>query len=342
MKVNIICSLGASPLVGGQTTKTQELIKFLQEKTDVDLTDLHDIKKRPLKSLFSIFKGLYKSDKCIIILASIGYFKIVPYVGILNFFLKKSIFEIVIGGIRYEHIEGHRLRKFFESKLKRIYVESNYMLFKYKELGLKNAVFMPNYKSFNPITYEEMIENRGRKELRICTFSRIDVYKGIDVAINVVNQCNKRIGINLVELDIIGPIDESYRDEFENIMSKQKSYIKYIGVIESDKSVDVLNEYDVLLAPTKWITEGFPGAFIDAMAAGLVILSTNLKNFEDIVIDGYNGYLIPGNNTKLYVEKIESLCMNRETLYELRNNSLTKSYEYKAENVLNTLWEDLL
>lgn len=352
--IGVIGNWGDSNSIGGQITKTRELLKAISEKMGYDSTNLfgewEDSKKitqnlffinvgqqrNMIKLLVEILKLMHQSDYVIVILASKGYFRLLPIISLMNKLYKKTIYEFVIGGVRYDFLNCRQIK--YEKKIKKIYVESTYMVKRYSELGLKNVEYMPNFKSFKKIT-ENDIEKRIDSEIRICTFSRIDCYKGIDSAIDIVK--NVLSSDENIFLDIIGPVDSNYQEDFENLISNVPNNIKYLGSINGSKAIEVLKKYDILLFPTKWKSEGFPGSFIDAMAAGLIILSSERINFKDIIHEDINGFLFSDNDIKAFVDKIIYLKNNVDILRSMQKNALCEVEKYKTENVLEIFWREL-
>lgn len=103
--------------------------------------------------------------------------------------------------------------------------------------------------------------------------------KGIEDAINAVKTVNKEAGRIVYTLDIYGQVDSRQTQWFENLKNTFPDYIKYRGLIDYDKSVDVLKNYCVLLFPTHFYTEGIPGTILDAYAAGIPVISCKMGKF---------------------------------------------------------------
>lgn len=323
--------------IGGQAEKTRILYDFLNKAYEVVKVDVYQLS--PIQVLISIWRAFLECDRIVVILASPGYFKIQSCLVLCKKLTGAKIYEFVIGGVRYEYLADRRKRIRRERKIKKIYVESTHMVHEYQKLGLNNAVYVPNFKVLDSL---HMINRPKRTErLRLCTFSRIDGYKGIDTAIDIVNAICEQKHIK-VELDIIGPIDKKYEQDFRKIFTGvDKERVHYIGSIPGKEAIQVLSEYDVMLFPTHWKAEGFPGSFIDAMAAGLPILATDKENFHDIVINKYNGWLIDEWDINGYVDKIAELAADPELLTQMRHNAVAEAVKYTAENALSKVLTDL-
>ena len=65
---------------------------------------------------------------------------------------------------------------------------------------------------------------------------------------------NEEANETVYALDIYGQIDKNYAEEFEKIKNTLPSYIKYVGCVDSEKTVKTLENYYLLLFPTKFRT----------------------------------------------------------------------------------------
>lgn len=88
------------------------------------------------------------------------------------------------------------------------------------------------------------------------------------------------------------------------------SYVEFIGVIYGEIKKKYLLNSDLLLFPTDYPFEGQPFVILEAMSAGLPIISTNKGAIGETIIDGENGYLIGIGDTEQLVKKITELISN--------------------------------
>lgn len=333
-------------IIGGQAEKTRVLYKELSIRFGSVLkADVY--RRNPIDIFFLICNVFRKCDRIIIILASPGYFKLQSFLIYCNMFFHRELFEFVIGGIRYQYLQGKSKRIHREQKIRKIYVESLYMVEQYGRLGLYNVAYVPNFKKIEQVADISRIDMEMMKKhlydegLKLCTFSRIDRYKGIDTAIEIVAKA-REVWKMKVSLDIIGPIDEEYKEIFyKRLESTSENAIRYCGSVPSARAFDTIRGYDALLFTTHWSAEGFPGTFIDAMAAGLPILATDKPNFRGIVINGYNGWLIDEWNIDDYIMKIKEFEQKPEILLQMKGNAVEEVKKYKTETVLSGIFDDL-
>lgn len=338
--LGIFCSYNEK-IIGGQTTKTIELINAANKHFE-HVAVLNQKEKKSYVHLLKSFIQLFRENlNIVIIVASSGYFRLLPFIAIISCFYNRRIYEITIGGIRHEYIKRKKWSIPIIKKFEKIYVESTYMVKEYHKLGIKNVEYMENYKTFPEVTEEELSLKLNRKCFKMCTFSRVDSNKGIDTAIEICKYLHNEYDNPDIILDIYGPVEEEYKMEFEKLLILQPKYISYKGVIDNRLSINTLKDYDCLLCPTKWHTEGFPGAFIDALASGLPILATNRENFKEIIKNGKNGFLIPENDIKQYAEHILDWYRNRDALLEAKKDALRESKKYQTDIVLKKMFQDM-
>lgn len=78
--------------------------------------------------------------------------------------------------------------------------------------------------------------------------------------------------------------------------------IEILGWVDVERVVRLLKESDVYVLPS--YDEGLPMGILEAMAAGLPIVSTPVGGIPDAVIDGVNGFLIQPGDSEGLAERI--------------------------------------
>ncbi|THD47452.1 MAG: glycosyltransferase family 1 protein [Bradyrhizobium sp.] len=74
----------------------------------------------------------------------------------------------------------------------------------------------------------------------------------------------------------------------------------------------LLKTADVFAFPTEY-REGVPRALLEAALAGLPIVATNMPGCNDVVRDGWSGFLVPPHSPRLLATKIIDLLDDRST-----------------------------
>ncbi len=335
---------GDKEFFDGQTVKTKNVYKVLEGyygNEQINKIDTHNWKKHPLRFLKQCIKAMKNSKNMIILPAHNGVRVFVPLFVLLKKIYKVRIVYIVIGGWLPEFIKTKKRLKKQLNKIDKILVETNNMKLNLEEQEITNVGILVNFKDMQPIGEDEL-NFKCRKPYKLCTFSRVMKEKGIEDIISVVNKLNCNGEKKDYELDIYGEISLDYKSRFENIINMSNSYIKYKGVAKAEKSVEIIKNYDLLIFPTYYEGEGMAGTLIDAMFSGVPVIASDWKYNNEIIKNGYNGYLYkPKDNVQLqkYIIKILS---EKEQLIKMKKNCLVESHQYVPLNATNILTKELI
>jgi len=79
--------------------------------------------------------------------------------------------------------------------------------------------------------------------------------------------------------------------------------VRLLGVREDVG--DLLSAADVLALSSRW--EGLPNAVLEAMAAGLPVVATNVGGTPELVVEGETGYLVPPADPGAMAERLSRL-----------------------------------
>lgn len=82
------------------------------------------------------------------------------------------------------------------------------------------------------------------------------------------------------------------------------------------------------------ISEGFPNALVEAMAAGLPCVSFDCDaGPRDLINDGKNGFLVPVGNIDLFSEKVKSLIDNDDLRNQIGSQAIKIQNELNVESI---------
>lgn len=136
------------------------------------------------------------------------------------------------------------------------------------------------------------------------------VYDGQKLNVLFVGEVNQRKGIRQVleaakfinssdiNFDIIGTGKEYCAD----LYSPYEHFVHFLGRVPFDVLLEKLSSSHIFIFPT--MGEGFGLVLLEAMAAGLPVITTKNCGGADIVLENENGFLIDVGNTDALVEKI--------------------------------------
>lgn len=140
-------------------------------------------------------------------------------------------------------------------------------------------------------------------EKRFIYLGFVNQSKGIDHLLEAARQ----LGDDYI-IHIYGPIRENYELDqersFQEKFEEQKGI--YQGVLQKEKVLETIQKYDVLILPTFYQGEGYPGVIIEAYSLGLPVITTNWKAIPEIVENRKTGLLIEPRSTAALVDAMKS------------------------------------
>ncbi len=324
-KIAIIGHFGGNKeFLDGQTIKTLILYEQLtqSELFDIYRVDTYYKSHNPLKLLFQTLVAIIKYRTIIILLSGNGMRLYFPLLFYISKIIHINVFHDVIGGNLSAYVKRYPHYIKYLNSFKANWVESESMKAELQSIGINNVEYIPNFKNLQSVPAADYPSDL----YKFCTFSRVSKAKGIEDAIKVVMQINAEAGKNICTLDIYGQIDDEYKEDFKHVMANVSDAITYRGKIAFDKSVDVLKDYYMLLFPSFWQGEGFPGTFIDSFAASLPIIATDHNLNAEIIKHMVTGIIYP---SKQFNSLYDVVQWSIEHPQEINNMRRCAEDEYK-------------
>ncbi len=328
--------------IGGQTIKTRIISESLTEiygTRNVTNIDTANWKRRAPIFLYECIKLAIQSDNIIILPASNGAKILIPLFVFLSKILKKKLHYIVVGAWLPSLLQDNQYLIRPTQKINFIYAQTNTLINKLSIAGVdSNTFLMPNFKKIKPVIIDT--NKNYEKPFKLCIVSRINYEKGIESAIHVINKLNKNRH-QKVELDIYGPVEKVYKDRFNDLLEKYSDSIKYKGIIDYNTTTDVIKEYFLLLFPTKYYTEGFPGTILDAYLSGVPVLASRWESWSDVIVEGVTGFTYDFNNENDFYQKLQRLVQNKDLVMQMKKNCLEEAQKYNIDNAIKILIDNI-
>ncbi len=172
--------------------------------------------------------------------------------------------------------------------------------------GVLPDFFLPAIFSLsNAIEYQRFYSGSSRVLLpgkfRLISVGSLVVKKNQRLLVGIASQL-KTIGLDF-ELLVLGDGPERPNLEEEIAIQGLSSFVQLLGNVQDVPSY--LNKATIFVHTA--IYEPFGLVLLEAMAAGLPVISLDGGGNRDIIVDGKNGFLIKENLALLFVEKIQHL-----------------------------------
>lgn len=327
----------------GQTMKTKsltkELIRCYGDKS-IKTVDTHGGIKSLIYSPRIISQAIRESNNVVMLPAHRGVKVFAPLMVLLRRLNPSCrIHYAVVGGWLPEMVRKNSFLKIFLKQFSGIYVETRTMKQEMEALGFSNIFILPNFKETGSKRKTICERNIFHEPYSLCTFSRVLKEKGIEDAVEAINRINREQGKPVFLLDIYGPIDETEREWFESLSHSFNDSVCYKGVVPSNKSTNLLANYFVLLFPTHYYTEGIPGTILDAYSAGVPVIASKWRSFEDVVDEGVTGFGYGMDEDEGLYKVLEKIRINPELINELRANCVMKFTEFTPKQAVKVLIE---
>jgi len=226
-----------------------------------------------------------------------------------NNVLLKKLFVILFGGVPVIYV----LAKQFKHRLEVWGVDPS---------SVHVVTTMFDGKQFDGIT-----RNRIDEKIRVLFLSRFVKEKGIYELFEAFRSLREHFpGMTLI-LAGTGPEEQAMRKWVEK--AGLAEYVTFPGYIRDKEKAQVLMDADMFVFPT-YYGEGCPVSLLEAMAAGLPILTSRAGGIGDFIIDGKNGRLLDAVTTTEVENAMADLLTSPEdckAMGEYNRETAWKRYE---------------
>lgn len=331
-----ICVIGyfglRSNQIDGQTIKTREIYSLIDSNYEgkINFIDTQNLLRHPF-DLLKLIWYVYNSNILIYLPGENSLRQLYP---IIRFFKRKNtkIIYPVVGGWLADFLFSNTKYVSYLKTFDLIGVETTRLKNELiSNFNLANVEILTNFRS-QPYT---PFQNNCNDTLRLVFMARICKEKGTNLIFDLASKIqNLRLPITI---SFFGKLNPDYEDEFTANINKYRGICQFGGLIQPDKVYETLNRNDLLILPTFYEGEGFPGSILDAYKAGLPVIVSNWKDLPEFVEDGVTGFLFDLNHPQEFTEKIIYLNENRDKLKIMKSNALAKSKEYDSESAWNLI-----
>jgi len=134
-----------------------------------------------------------------------------------------------------------------------------------------------------------------------------------------------------VKLDIVGPNTDDAMPQVEAFIEKHdlREVVRIHGLVSAEDVENFYRNADIFVMSS--LEESSPIAIVQAMAAGLPVVSTNVGGISEMVEDKKNSFLIDPGDSRALAEKIERLILDR---------NLRQSFSGASRNLAINDWSN--
>ena len=199
--------------------------------------------------------------------------------------------------------------------LKDAFNRSGYNNVKY----IPNALEIENYK-FNERTYSEI------KLLWVRSFSKIYNPKlAVRVLKELLDQGYK------AELCMVGPDSDGSYKEVKYLCAELNVEVIFTGKLPKEEWLALAKNYNVFINTTNF--DNMPVSVVEAMALGLVVVSTNVGGIPYLINNTHDGILVEKDNLSQMVEAIINLSKSEANTISIALNARKKIENFNWEKI---------
>ncbi|MDO9493752.1 glycosyltransferase family 4 protein [Acetobacterium sp.] len=174
------------------------------------------------------------------------------------------------------------------------------------------------------------IKKTDKDKLRCCYTGNINQKKGMLILARVIES----VDINRFSFTFIGRFDPN-----SDFYKKYKNTCRFTGFLNQDEIIKEYKNLDVMIFPS--LADGFGNSVLEAMSCGLTAIVSSNAGISDIIIEGYNGFVVDIYDYEQIVQKLLMLKDKENLLKELKLNAqktaLSSKWQVYNNNICNML-----
>lgn len=334
MKKRVLFILHIPPPINGAAVMGQYVknSRFINQKFETDYINLTTSYKlnaigraglHKVKVIFAILKDILiaqiknKYDVCYISLTAkgVGFYKDFLVVLVLKLLRQNIVYHFHNKGVQEFSRRGLNaiLYRFVFKKTKSILLSPRL----YGDIEVfvpkSDVYYCPNGIQKNSILESKKKEHKSSEN--VCKFlflSNMINEKGV---LELLNACHLLVSKNReFECHFVGAWSDITEHDFNQVVLKldiSKQIFAHGKKYNEDK-LDFFIMADVFVFPTYYHNETFGLVILEAMQAGLPVISTFEGGIPDVVKDGVTGLLVEQRNTEMLANKMEYLIDSPE------------------------------
>ena len=170
--------------------------------------------------------------------------------------------------------------------------------------------------------------------LHIGFLGRWATLKGIHILVKAVQSLSKTVPVKLTVYALDQGADKGrYRQQVMRI-AESDTRIQFSDPVSRSDITETLKSFDLLAVPSQWLETG-PLVVLEAQAAGVPVIGSDIGGIAELVSHGVDGWLVSATDTVAWRDAIEYIAKNRHLLAQWRHN-------IKPVRTMDTVAEEMI
>ncbi len=127
-----------------------------------------------------------------------------------------------------------------------------------------------------------------------------------------------------------GPLERTLKEKTESLNIGQ--HVTFMGWVKRERLAELYLLSDLVVVPSivtsSGDTEGMPTAIAEAMAAGKPVVASDVGGIRDVVVDGYNGFLVRAKDPAGIAARVSELMSNPQLREEISRHAALSGKNY--------------
>ncbi len=180
-----------------------------------------------------------------------------------------------------------------------------------------NVAVFPNTRAIAPVGSPQ-----SRVPRKLLFMSQLRPEKGVHIAIAALEQLPQDFS-----LDFYGPLMPGV--ELQHFDGNPR--LHYRGIAAPDEVPSLFARYDVLLFPSYYPGEGYPGVVIEALQCGLPVIASAWQAIPEILDGERGGLLVAPQSVEALVEAVQRLRDEPDLYSRLIASALARGDEFRLD-----------
>ncbi|OBQ55376.1 glycosyltransferase family 4 protein [Tamlana sp. s12] len=204
---------------------------------------------------------------------------------------------------------------------------SQYTKSNFETHGIHNVICIPNTITLENYPFA-LKEYKSIKLLWVRSFSEIYNPKlAVDILKSLLNQ-----GLQ-AELCMVGPEGDGSLQETKEYAKGLNVEVRFTGKLSKVEWIELSKTYNFFINTTH--IDNMPVSVIEAMALGLVVVSTNVGGMPYLIDNGVDGVLVKPNSASSFVEELLELIDNPKKAQKISQNARNFVAQFDWQHVKN-------
>jgi glycosyltransferase involved in cell wall biosynthesis len=163
----------------------------------------------------------------------------------------------------------------------------------------------------------------------VLTVAKLYERKGLDVLLHAILKLGSMGQAYRFVIVGDGPKEHTLKQLASHLEIEER--VIFTGELQKPEIAQLLQNCEFFVLPSR--SEPFGIALLEAMTFGKAIIATKVGGIPEFVIDGYNGVLIPPDDSDVLAEQIRRVMNDKELRLQIGKNGLVvveKKYDYSV------------